>query len=229
MQRSRSREGIGALKVRIRVAHRLGDCVRDGLHALRASHVGTVLVHAAAGGLGLIVTQWAKALGARVIGTVGAAEEAALAIAHGADQVVLYRDEDFAEAARAFGGGVDYATDGIGGEVLRQTLGAVKPFGMVASLGQVAGDPGSISLDNLGPARSNALARPSALGFMRRDTAEYRQAGEIVLERLANGLHAEIGARVPLEQAATRIGCLKEGGPRERSSCFRSACCRKRP
>ncbi|QDQ81403.1 quinone oxidoreductase family protein [Paraburkholderia megapolitana] len=163
----------------------------------------TLLVHAAAGGLGLILVQWAKSLGARVIGTVGSREKAALALAHGLDQAVLYRDEDFVEAAREFGGGagVDYAVDGIGGDTLRRTLGAVKPFGMVASVGQVAGEAAPVSLDELGPARSIALARPSVLGLMR-DTVQYQRAARETLDRVAGGLHVEIGERLALQRAA---------------------------
>ncbi|MCU9955774.1 quinone oxidoreductase [Burkholderia sp. BKH01] len=190
------------------------------LHRVRQVGAGdTVLVHAAAGGVGLLATQWARALGARVIGTVGSAAKAALVRTHGADAVVDYREEDFVAAARAFGGGagvdyaidgigggagVDYAIDGIGGDVLTRTLGAIRPFGMVASIGQVAaiGTRQTIDLDELGPARSIALARPSVLGFIARDVAGYREAARATLERLAGGMHVEIGARLPLAQAA---------------------------
>ncbi|KVP21385.1 quinone oxidoreductase family protein [Burkholderia ubonensis] len=177
------------------------------LHKVRTVGAGdSVLVHAAAGGVGLLVTQWASALGARVIGTVGSAAKAALVRACGAEAVVAYRDDDFVAAARAFGGGagVDYAIDGIGGDVLTRTLGAVRPFGMVASIGQVAavGARQTIDLDELGPARSIALARPSVLGFIARDVAGYREAARVTLERLAGGMHVEIGARLPLGQAA---------------------------
>ncbi|CAD9224331.1 hypothetical protein BCEN4_40001 [Burkholderia cenocepacia] len=126
--------------------------------------------------------------------------------AHGAEAVVDYREEDFVAAARAFGGGagVDYAIDGIGGDVLTRTLGAVRPFGMVASIGQVAaiGARQTFDLDELGPARSIALARPSVLGFIARDVGAYRDAARATLDRLAGGMHVEIGARLPLEQAA---------------------------
>jgi NADPH2:quinone reductase len=183
------------------------------LHRVREIKAGdTVLVHAAAGGLGLILVQWAKALGARVIGTVGTPDKAALAKAHGLDEAVLYRDADFVEAVRAFGGGagVDYAIDGIGGDTLRRTLGAIKPFGMVASIGQVAGAIEPITLDELGPARSIGLARPSVLGMMR-DAGQYRLAAQMVFERLAAGLRVEVGERLPLERAADAHRRLEAG------------------
>ncbi|MRH00117.1 zinc-binding dehydrogenase [Xanthomonas sontii] len=184
-----------------------GITVHMLLHRVRQVAAGdTVLVHAAAGGLGLLATQWARALGARVIGTVGSAAKAELARRHGAEAVVEYRQEDFVAAARAFGGGdgVDYAIDGIGGEVLTRTLGAVRPFGLVASIGQVAavGARHCVDLDDLGPARSIALARPSVLGFIARDLDGYRAAAQATLQRLADGLQVEIGARLPLERAA---------------------------
>lgn len=174
------------------------------LHRVREIKAGdTVLVHAAAGGLGLIVVQWAKALGARVIGTVGTAQKAALARAHGLDEAVLYREEDFVAAARAFGGGagVDFAVDGIGGQTLRRTLDAVKPFGSVASLGQVAGAIAPIAVEEIGPARSIALARPSVLRLMR-DADQYRMAAQQVFERIEAGLRIEVGERLPLERAS---------------------------
>lgn len=183
------------------------------LHRVREIKAGdTVFVHAAAGGLGLIVVQWAKALGARVIGTVGTAQKAALAKAYGLDQAVLYRSEDFVEAVRAFGGGagVDLAIDGIGGDTLRRTLGVVKPFGVVASIGQVAGPVEALPIEELGPARSIALARPSVIGLMR-DTTQYRAAAQIVLGKLADELNVQAGTRLPLERAAEAHRLMETG------------------
>jgi NADPH:quinone reductase len=184
------------------------------LHRVRDIEPGdTVLVHAAAGGLGLIVVQWAKALGARVIGTVGTPAKAVLARAHGLDQAVLYRDEDFVAAAREFGGGtgVDLAIDGIGGATLRRTLGAVKPFGVVASIGEAEGAIEAIALDEIGPVRSIALARPSVLGMVMRDTAAYQLAAQQVFAQIAAGLHIEVGERLPLSDAAQAHRQLEAG------------------
>jgi NADPH:quinone reductase-like Zn-dependent oxidoreductase len=139
----------------------------------------TLLVHAAAGGLGLVIVQWAKRLGARVLGTVSSPAKARLAMDHGLDAPIFYRDEDFAAAALRLteGRGVDYAIDGIGGQTLRDTLGCVRPYGMVASVGQVAGDSGPIDLSLLGPARSVALSRPGCCASwpIRRSTAKGRR------------------------------------------------------
>jgi NADPH:quinone reductase len=171
-----------------------------------------VLVHAAAGGLGLVLVQWAKALGARVIGTVGNRAKAELALAHGLDRAVLYRDEDFVAAARDFsdGAGVDYAIDGIGGDMLRRTLDAVRPYGMAASIGQVAGDIGMIDPALLGPARSIALSRPGVMRFMT-DPARYREGAEATLARLAAGMQVRIGQQLPLASAAHAHRLLEAG------------------
>ena len=112
------------------------------LHEVRAVRPGDwILIHAAAGGLGQLATRWAKRLGAHVIGTVGSEIKIAQAKAAGADEVLLHNQEKWVEQARALseGRGVHLAVDGIGGAMLAHTLGAVRPFGIVASLGQPAG------------------------------------------------------------------------------------------
>jgi NADPH:quinone reductase-like Zn-dependent oxidoreductase len=112
-------------------------------HAVWPLQAGqTVLVQAAAGGLGLVLVQWAKALGARVIGTVSNDAKTALATSRGLDHAVNYRHEDFVAAARKFGDGlgVYLAVDGVGGDTFLRTLDAVRSFGMVASVGQLRGD-----------------------------------------------------------------------------------------
>lgn len=172
----------------------------------------TVLVHAAAGGLGLVVVQWAKALGARVIGTVGSVAKAELAKEHGVDETILYREQDLVTEIQALthGRGVDYAIDGIGGKTLIETLGTVRPFGMVASIGQVSGDPGPIDLSLLGPARSIALSRPSVFRFVV-DPARYREGALATFQHLRSGLRAKIGAVLPLAQAAEAQRRLEAG------------------
>jgi NADPH:quinone reductase-like Zn-dependent oxidoreductase len=172
----------------------------------------TVLVHAAAGGLGLLLVQWAKALGARVIGTVGSQAKAELALAHGLDRAVRYKEEDFVAAVRDFtdGEGVHYAIDGIGGDTLLATLDAVRPYGMVASIGQVAGASAPIDLAQLGPARSIALARPSVFRYVK-NLARYRAGAEATLARLAAGMQVEIGHKLPLAEAAAAQRLLESG------------------
>lgn len=163
----------------------------------------TLLVHAAAGGLGLVLTQWAKQLGATVIGTVGSEEKAEIARAHGLDHAILYREEDFVARTRDLTGGkgVDLAVDGIGGDIFRRTLDAVGLFGMLASVGQAGGPAEPLDLAEIGPRRSLAVSRPSSFGYMA-DIATYRAALTEVLERAAGGLSAGPVSTMPLEAAA---------------------------
>jgi NADPH2:quinone reductase len=187
-------------------AHMLFAHVRE----LRAGD--TVLVHAAAGGLGLVLTQWAIALGARVIGTAGNRDKAALALAHGAERVVLYREEDFVAAARDFtdGRGVDFAIDGIGGATLLRTFDAVRPYGMAASLGQASGSIEPVDLLQIGKPRSIAFARPSVMQSMT-IPGLYREGAQATLARLAAGMRVPVGLDLPLARAAEAHAALEAG------------------
>ena len=171
-----------------------------------------VLVHAAAGGLGLVLTQWASALGARVIGTVGNRDKAALALAHGAERVVLYREEDFVAAAREFSGGrgVDFAIDGIGGATLLRTFDAVRPYGMAASVGQAGGSMEPVDLLQIGKPRGIAFARPSVMQFMT-IPGLYQEGAQATLARLAAGLRVPVGLDLPLARAAEAHAALEAG------------------
>jgi NADPH2:quinone reductase len=171
-----------------------------------------VLVHAAAGGLGLILTQWARSLGATVIGTVGSNEKAELAKRHGLHHAVLYRQEDFVKAVLDItdGRGVDVAYDGVGGDVLTRTLDCVRRFGMVASLGQAAGSLPAIPLWELGPRRSLTLARPSVFAYAS-DPVLYRKAAAELFSEMERGLKVEVGAQFPLADVVEAHRAL-EGG-----------------
>lgn len=172
----------------------------------------TVLVHAAAGGLGLILTQWAKSLGARVIGTVGSCEKAEIASAMGLDYPVLYRETDFVDEVRRLtdGAGVDVAFDGIGCDTLLRTLDAVRPFGTVASIGQASGSLPDLSPVDLGPRRSIALARPSVFAYAN-DPEFYRVASRELFRQIASGMRVTVGAEFALEEAATAHRMLEAG------------------
>ena len=110
----------------------------------------TVLIHAAAGGLGLILTQWASHLGARVIGTVGSAAKARLVQARGADHVIDYEREDFVARIREFTGGrgVDVVYDGVGRKTFTGSLASLRPLGLLVSHGAASGpvEPFDIAL-----------------------------------------------------------------------------------
>ena len=100
-----------------------------------------VLIHAAAGGVGLIACQWAKALGAQVIGTVSSEAKADLALAHGCDHIIYYTREDVAQRVREITGGEGVAVvyDGVGKDTFAGSLDSLRPLGMMVSFGNASG------------------------------------------------------------------------------------------
>lgn len=183
------------------------------LHKVYAVRPGDwVLIHAAAGGLGQITTRWAKRLGANVIGTVGSEAKIAQARAAGADEVLLHTLPTWVDKARAIadGKGVHLAVDGIGGAMLSQTLGTVRPFGIVASLGQPAGPIPPVRVEDIGFARSIALMRPSSMAYAN-DPELYRRGSADLLATLQDGLINPIGAEYELRNAAKAHADLEAG------------------
>lgn len=162
-----------------------------------------VLVHAAAGGLGQILAAWGRRLGLRVLGTVGSAAKEEVARHAGAEHVIRYDRDDFAVRVRDLtdGRGAHCAVDGVGGAVLMQTLDAVRPFGVIASVGQACGEVPALTLGDIGPRRSLTLSRPSVMAYMG-DTAAYRAAAAEVLRLAAEGLFPAVTDCRPLAQAA---------------------------
>lgn len=172
----------------------------------------TILVHSAAGGLGQLLTRWASHLGATVIGTVGSEAKVATARAAGAQHVILGRDADFAhEVAEITGGrGVEVAYDGIGGATVRKTLACMRPFGVVASIGQSGGTIPPLDVEELGPRRSLVLARPSVMAHMN-DAKAYLASAEAVLAALARGILQGVGKAYRLSEAAQAHSDLENG------------------
>lgn len=171
---------------------------------------GTVLlVHAAAGGLGVMLTRQAKRLGAQVIGTASTPEKAAIAMRHGADHVIVGRDADIVGevAALTSGKGVDFAIDGIGGDLLRRSLGCVRPFGVLANIGWVAGRVPPVDIEELG---SVMLAKPSVMAYSA-DRAYYASGTRAVLEALEAGIVADMGGEYRLADAAGAQTALETG------------------
>jgi NADPH2:quinone reductase len=174
---------------------------------------GTIaLVHSAAGGLGALLVKWAKRRGAVVISTVGSTEKVAIAKKAGADHVIVGRDADFAREVSDLtkGRGVDVAYDGIGGSTLLKTFDCVRPFGVVASIGQAGGPIPPISVEELGPRRSIMLARPSVIRYMS-DAESYRRAAADVVAMLQAGVVQDVGREYPLAQAAAAQADLEAG------------------
>ena len=125
----------------------------------------TILFHAAAGGVGLIAMQWAKALGATVIGTVGTDEKAALARAHGCDHTIVYTRENFVERVKDItsGAGVPVVYDSIGKDTFQGSLDCLAPFGTMVSFGNASGPVAPIALTAL--KGSLFLTRPSLMPY----------------------------------------------------------------
>ncbi|MDR7039027.1 NADPH2:quinone reductase [Methylobacterium sp. BE186] len=127
----------------------------------------TILFHAAAGGVGLIACQWAKHLGATVIGTAGTPEKAELAKAHGCDHVILYREEDFAARVREITGGkgVPVVYDGVGKATFPASLDCLSPLGTFVSFGSASGAIDAFDIGLLAQKGSLYAIRPTLFTF----------------------------------------------------------------
>lgn len=188
----------GALMLQGMTAHYLA-CATFPLQA-----GDTALVHAGAGGVGLLLTQIAKLRGARVLATVGTEEKAVLAREAGADAVCIYTRENFVAAATAFTGGcgVDVAYDAIGKETFDGTLASLRPRGTFVSYGNSSGP--------VAPFAPLVLAQKGSLFFTRPTLAHYTlttaelqaRAGELFGWVATGVLKVRIGATYPLAQAA---------------------------
>lgn len=164
----------------------------------------TALVHAGAGGVGLLLTQIAKLRGARVLATVGTEEKAGLARGAGADAVCIYTRENFVDAVKAFTGGrgVDVAYDAIGQDTFDGTLASLRPRGMFVSYGNSSGPVAPFAPLVLSQKGSLFFTRPT-LAHYTLTTAELQaRAGELFGWVAAGKLTVRIGATYPLAQAA---------------------------
>lgn len=164
----------------------------------------TILFHAAAGGVGLIACQWAKALGATVIGTVGSAEKAELARHHGCDHPVNYNQEDFVERVREITGGEGVAAvyDSVGAATFERSLDCLRPLGVLASFGQSSGPVTTFNPGLLAQKGSLYLTRPTLFTYTakRQDLLDTAQE---LFRMVADGKVAvEIHQRFPLAEAA---------------------------
>jgi NADPH2:quinone reductase len=160
------------------------------------------LIHAGAGGVGLLLIQMAKMRGATVFSTVGSPDKAKLAEGAGADHVVLYRDVDFAEEIEAIAGvrALDVVYDGVGKTVFEKSLSLLRPRGMMATFGNASGPVDPISPLDLAP--SLFLTRPSLFHYIETRDELVGRSGD-VFEWIGEGkLDVRIGARIPMEEAA---------------------------
>ena len=163
----------------------------------------TILVHAAAGGVGLIMCQWAKALGATVIGTVGSDQKAELARAHGCDHPIVYTRQDFvAEVDRITGGAkVPVVYDGVGRDTFMRSLDCLAMRGLMASFGNASGAVEPIEPNLLAFKGSLFLTRPTLYHYTL-DRADLERAARDLFDVIGSGkVRIEIGQRFALKDA----------------------------
>jgi NADPH2:quinone reductase len=171
------------------------------LHRVEAGE--TILAHAAAGGVGQIMVQWAKALGAVVIGTVGSEQKAARVRELGADHVILYRDQDVAAEVRRItdGKGVPVAYDAVGKDTFEGTLKSLARRGLFVSFGNASGPPPPIEARQLMLNGSLFFTRPT-MGDYQTTTEELDASAAAVFEMIGSGkVKIEIGQTFPLAEA----------------------------
>ena len=163
----------------------------------------TILWHAAAGGVGLIATQWAKHLGATVIGTVGSEEKAALAKAHGCDHVLNYRNEDVPARVKEITGGkmLPVVYDGVGKDTFVMSLDCLRPRGLLVSFGNASGAVTDVNLGILAAKGSLYVTRPTMFHYTATD-ADFQMVAKDLFDVVASGaVKIEIGQRYKLADA----------------------------
>jgi NADPH2:quinone reductase len=165
----------------------------------------TILVHAAAGGVGLILCQWAKALGATVIGTVSTDEKADLARAHGCDHPVIYTRQDFvAEVERITGGAkLPVVYDSVGKDTFLKSLDCLRPRGLMVTYGNASGPPDPIAPGILAQKGSLFLTRPTLFNYIAAREELEAAAGDLFDMVRIGKVKIEVGQRFALRDAAT--------------------------
>jgi NADPH:quinone reductase len=160
-----------------------------------------VVVHAAAGGVGLLLTQLAKLRGGRVIATTSTDEKAALAREAGADEVIGY--DGFAKRVKEISGeGAAAVYDGVGKATFLEGLDALRPFGRMILYGAASGQPDPLEVATLAGKGSLYVQRPTLMTYARTPDLLRERAGELFALIADGKLHVRIGARYPLDQAA---------------------------
>jgi NADPH:quinone reductase len=164
----------------------------------------TILVHAAAGGVGLLLCQWAKQLGATVIGTVGNEEKAALARRHGCDHAILYTREDFAAAVKRLtqGRGVPVVYDSVGKDTFEGSLSCLAPRGTLVTFGTASGAIPPFDLFRLNGLGSLYVTSPAFVTHTRERGELLARAAQLFAAVEAGVLRIEIGRRYSLADAA---------------------------
>lgn len=169
----------------------------------RVKEGDTILVHAAAGGVGLILCQWGKALGATVIGCVGTAEKAALAKKAGARHTILYREEDFAKRVAEItkGAKCDVVYDGVGKATFPASLDCLRPCGLFVSFGAASGGIEAFNIGLLAQKGSLFATRPSLMTFMADRALAEKMARDLFRAVSRGEVKIPIGRKWPLADA----------------------------
>ncbi|MBY4714800.1 quinone oxidoreductase family protein [Burkholderia cepacia] len=164
----------------------------------------TILLHAAAGGVGLIVSQWAKLLGLTVIGTVSSEHKAAIARAHGCDHTIDYSREDVAKRVRELtdGAGVDVVFDSVGKDTFEGSLDSLKRRGLMVCVGTASGPIPPFDPQRLAMKGSLYLTRPALADYIADPAEKNDLAGELFAHVAAGRIRIEINQRYALQDAA---------------------------
>jgi NADPH2:quinone reductase len=164
----------------------------------------TILIHAAAGGVGLIVCQWAKALGATVIGTVSSDEKAALAKAHGCDHPIIYTRENFVERVKEITGGkgVPVVYDSIGKDTFTGSLDCLRPLGMMVTFGNASGPVPAFDTGELTKRGSLFLTRPTLFTYIAQRSDLLTMAAELFEVVSSGKVKIEVNQTYALKDAA---------------------------
>ena len=181
------------------------------IHAFKAGD--SILLHAAAGGVGLIVSQWAKLLGLTVIGTVSSDAKADIARAHGCDHVIVHRREDIAQRVRELtdGRGVDVVFDSVGKDTFDASLNALKRRGLMVCVGTASGPIPPFNPQLLAMKGSLYLTRPALADYIADPAEKAELAGELFGHVAAGRIRIEINQRYALEDAARAHRDLESG------------------
>jgi len=170
----------------------------------RVKQGDTILFHAAAGGVGLLACQWAKHLGATVIGTVGSKEKAELAKANGCAHTILYREEDFVARVKEItgGAGVPVVYDSVGEATFLNSLDCLSPLGMMVSFGQAGGAVQPFNIQHLSVKGSLFLTRPTLGNYIATREELLANANELFDVVQQGAMQIKVGQTYPLREAA---------------------------
>ncbi|GAA5074281.1 quinone oxidoreductase [Roseibacterium beibuensis] len=164
----------------------------------------TVLFHAAAGGVGLIACQWAKSDGIRLIGTAGTDAKCQLALDHGADACINYRDEDWVARVKELtdGKGVDVVMDAVGADTFEGSLDSLRPLGFMISFGNASGPVPPFAIATLGAKGSLKITRPTLFTHIADHETCQQMARDLFEKVEAGDVQIRIDQRFPLEDVA---------------------------